>query len=648
MKSFILSLKKIDIFLLILMVMILPSLVYGRQNSLPIGWSKEISSVETVPLLELPGINVQKLRQKELERKKGIPYRFAVSNKVSINPDNNGLWEEINGGGHLWRQRIFCPGATDLNIGFSTYNLPQGARLHFYSQTEKYYEGAYTSRDNKPHGQLWLPLVPGDEAVIEVFIPPDSAREELELELTHVGCGFRDMFNRQKNESMRDQGSCNIDVACSEANAWRDQIRSVARYTIQGQFLCTGTLVMDAEQKFRNFFLSAYHCGVNTGNASTLVFYWNYESPLCGQLNGGSLAQNQTGALFRASYMPVDMLLVELDESPNLNFNVFYSGWDRSGSPPQETVGIHHPGGCEKSISFNYDPLTTTYNCINGTGNNTHWLVNDWEMGTTEGGSSGSCIWDASTKRCVGFLSGGDAGCDNIFGSDCYGKFSEAWEMGTNEHERLKDWLDPNNTGVLAVDGSNPPGGGDTGECGNDIIEQGEECDDGNTISGDGCSSTCYLETVGGLKTFFIKRAIIKEKRTSHKIEIKIKSAENLSKIISNLDTTALIVSLESLPDDSDPILIYQLTAEPKVFKVTGNRARAAGKNILFKLNGTRGIIKFIHKKIFLGEIPSETIKLTIDAPHMNQTYEYEDKWNYKEKRNGTKIYKIKKVSVRP
>ncbi len=30
--------------------------------------------------------------------------------------------------------------------------------------------------------------------------------------------------------------------------------------------------------------------------------------------------------------------------------------------------------------------------------------------------------------------------------------------------------------------------------CGNGVIETGEECDDGNTVSGDGCSSTCQLE----------------------------------------------------------------------------------------------------------------------------------------------------------
>lgn len=32
--------------------------------------------------------------------------------------------------------------------------------------------------------------------------------------------------------------------------------------------------------------------------------------------------------------------------------------------------------------------------------------------------------------------------------------------------------------------------------CGNSVIETGEQCDDGNTASGDGCSATCQTETV--------------------------------------------------------------------------------------------------------------------------------------------------------
>jgi cysteine-rich repeat protein len=45
-------------------------------------------------------------------------------------------------------------------------------------------------------------------------------------------------------------------------------------------------------------------------------------------------------------------------------------------------------------------------------------------------------------------------------------------------------------------------GGGNSGDdttsnCGNSIVDSGEQCDDGNTVSGDGCSSNCKIETCG-------------------------------------------------------------------------------------------------------------------------------------------------------
>jgi cysteine-rich repeat protein len=47
--------------------------------------------------------------------------------------------------------------------------------------------------------------------------------------------------------------------------------------------------------------------------------------------------------------------------------------------------------------------------------------------------------------------------------------------------------------------GDDDSGGNDnnnnvSGVCGNDILEAGEDCDDGNTTDGDGCSSTCQIE----------------------------------------------------------------------------------------------------------------------------------------------------------
>jgi cysteine-rich repeat protein len=35
-------------------------------------------------------------------------------------------------------------------------------------------------------------------------------------------------------------------------------------------------------------------------------------------------------------------------------------------------------------------------------------------------------------------------------------------------------------------------------QCGNHVVDVGEACDDGNTVSGDGCSSTCIDEAICG------------------------------------------------------------------------------------------------------------------------------------------------------
>ena len=84
-------------------------------------------------------------------------------------------------------------------------------------------------------------------------------------------------------------------------------------------------------------------------------------------------------------------------------------------------------------------------------GDGTHWRVGQWEDGTTEPGSSGSGLWDPD-QHLVGQLHGGYASCSSIT-SDCFGRLSRSWNGGGASANRLKDWLDPDNTGVLVADG---------------------------------------------------------------------------------------------------------------------------------------------------------------------------------------------------
>ena len=56
----------------------------------------------------------------------------------------------------------------------------------------------------------------------------------------------------------------------------------------------------------------------------------------------------------------------------------------------------------------------------------------------------------------TGQLHGGDAACGFDL-PDWYGKLSVSWEGGGTSATRLKDWLDPENSGATVVDGRDVP-----------------------------------------------------------------------------------------------------------------------------------------------------------------------------------------------
>src|SRR5690606_31124473 len=80
-----------------------------------------------------------------------------------------------------------------------------------------------------------------------------------------------------------------------------------------------------------------------------------------------------------------------------------------------------------------------------------YWTVT-WDLGTTEGGSSGSGLYD-HRGRVIGHLLGGNAACNNPNGSDSYGAVSAGWNGGGSPTTRLRDHLDPAGDNPGAIDG---------------------------------------------------------------------------------------------------------------------------------------------------------------------------------------------------
>ncbi len=442
----------------ILLALVIACSFMHAQNDDRIAKTKTpISQIEQV---RMPSQDNQALLATELERRgPGIAPRFAVNLETDISPNTHGNWEILSNGNAVWRLRIFSERAKSLNLGFTKYHMPSGGSLILYSPDQRKVMGPFTPADNEEHEQLWTPVLDGEELVIEVQVPAGN-RAQLELELKFVNhdfIGFSEMAS----------GSCNLDVICGEADGWeivdayRDIIQSVAVIGTGGGTFCTGFLVNNVRQDCTPYFMTANHCGINNGNAPSLVAYWNFFNSTCRQPNtpqsgspgDGSLADFNTGAIFRAGWGSSDFTLVELDDPVSLTADAFYAGWSAEDFAPQDTViAIHHPSTDEKRISFEFEPtFISDYLGNMPDPSGTHITVEDWDFGTTEGGSSGSPLFN-NEKRVVGQLHGGWAACGND-DLDSYGWFYSSWEGGGSPATRLKDWLDPDDTGLVVLDG---------------------------------------------------------------------------------------------------------------------------------------------------------------------------------------------------
>jgi hypothetical protein len=432
----------------------------ARMTEEPRSFSLKDKSQEQVQVKALPKFDSERLKEEDRAHGKNPqspgPMRFAVAAEVNFNLDNSGTWQNLDDG-RLWRLRIQSPSAANLNLGITRYDMPEGAKLWIYDPQHKHVEGAYTARNRSQAGSLWTPVIEGNEIVIEVFVPTGIAQPAIEI--TRVNQGY---YSPGKSGLFgQSEGTCQNDVVCPVGDPWRDQIRAIGVYTVSGTYGCTGNLMNNTAHDWKPYVLSANHCTVSSTNAATIVFYWNFQSATCGTHGPGSLADNQTGATYRASWANSDFVLFELNANPDPSYKVYYAGWDATGAAPPGVVGIHHPSLDVKAISFsNSAPQSADWT---GTGDGgtldpsgNHWRV-DWDSGCTEEGSSGSCIFETNTKQCIGQLHGGPSACGSPIPGptehDYYGMFAVSWTGGGTSDTRLKDWLDPGNTGTLNLDG---------------------------------------------------------------------------------------------------------------------------------------------------------------------------------------------------
>jgi hypothetical protein len=414
----------------------------------PKGWQQgNWKSIPTVsPDAALLGMELLHLQQvPPTDETTGRPFQFGIPLEVSYSPQNSGVWQTLPDGGRIWRLAIRSPGAYSINLVFEQYRLLPGAELFLYDREGKMLLGAYTSLNNQEDYKLGVQPIKGDEVIVEYY-EPAALKNTGVLEIGQVVHAYRNIFDEAYG--FGDAVACHVNVNCPEGATWQTHKRSVV-LILAGGSLCSGAFVNNTAEDGRPYLLTADHCF--SESVSTWVYVFNYESPDC-SIQEGLTHQTMSGAVVRARNSASDFMLLELNQKPPTEYQVYYAGWSRTTEAPASVVGIHHPAGDTKKISTRSTaPATGEWP---GTGLLNHWEVAGWASGTTEGGSSGAPLFD-SDGRIIGQLHGGSsASCPGSNKVSLYGKLDYSWQTGTAVSQRLKEWLDPLGTNPVLLDGA--------------------------------------------------------------------------------------------------------------------------------------------------------------------------------------------------
>lgn len=366
-------------------------------------------------------------------------------------------WTPTSSGGQVAAISFSAEGAYGLRLGVVARKLPPGAVLRVYSQADaasvfqiaghevmQRIERNAQAGDTSIDGQTWWsPDLGSHEVTLELELPAGVAPDAVDISVPRVSHIFENLSIPTEGEltaKINESASCQLDASCYEAYA--NQRNAVARMIFTsggGTYVCTGTLLNDAQSSGTPYFLTANHCISTQTEASSLQTDWFYRAPTCNSRTLSSATTKRlNGAVLLYATDVTDTALLKLNDTPPAG--AFFAGWDASTQATgASVVGLHHPRGDLLKVSIGaLNSLTsctatsgTQFQCVGSSGN--FYRVN-WSQGTTEGGSSGSALFKGGTQV-IGTLYGGSASCTSISSPEFYGRFDVAYNTA------LKNWL---------------------------------------------------------------------------------------------------------------------------------------------------------------------------------------------------------------
>ena len=432
-------------FRLIAALILFGTAAYGQSLPTDIPASFVLLPDSSLRFTELPAVNNSALCDTAPRD------QFALPMMVDFLPGRDGNWAKA-GGMNIWRMGILSKEAFSLNARLHLEGETGEWKLFAYNEARTSVQGPFSVADFTANN-LNLAPIPGEKMIIE--INTNGRPEATSFRIVQVAHDFRN-FYKLSTDGLRSIGTaepCEVDVACDRLTG--PEKNAICLITINGSLYCTANLVNNTSVNGDPYLLTAYHCVKSPSDAANTVFYFGYEKPVCGD-NSRTEGKTLYGAQFMAGDESLDFALLRLNREIPRSFQPYYAGWNRSATIGPGVSNIHHPSGDVKKITRDsHSPLTGTF--LPHTGDyaqNGFWHIEHWEQGVTEGGSSGSGLFD-SGGRLIGTLTGGNSYCSRPY-DDYFAKMNMAWNHYSLPEKSLASWLDPAQSGQTLLNGLDP------------------------------------------------------------------------------------------------------------------------------------------------------------------------------------------------
>lgn len=348
----------------------------------------------------------------------------AIHRETPASLLEQGEWSTLPDGRRVWRVAVESPDAGAIRLHFTGFDIG-GGQLWLSSGEPSATNGkALSGRGPLGDGEFWSASVDSDTVWVEYVPAADRTDDAVPFVIDRLSHYFEqpaetptatpDLAKAATAQpAPKAVAPCHLESRCYPEYANPASAVARLRYERNGfGYVCSGALVNTTSQRFIPYLLTADHCIQNDAEARSLQASFFFEANICGGATPDIPVAEYTvlGAKYLASGAigAGDYSMVLLSDAPD---KALFLGWTTADVPVgAPVVGIHHPGGTYKRISFGKRVIDEEFRLGEGDNEEIGPADRYWKIEVTEGllqgGSSGSPLLNAN-NQVVGTLSVG-------------------------------------------------------------------------------------------------------------------------------------------------------------------------------------------------------------------------------------------------